>query len=226
MYVFLFDAHMGCYCLENYCVLDCTCESLHEYYHECIHECMHCRVMGSPSVSPPCGYKRWGRGLCQNHQSFSSHGLSLVFLLSPSWSLCSLFQQNMLEENLRVTRKVLATPSSHSHALSLDPFWTSCPCIFHWGRFPVDWLGLVVSHPWGCLFLGAQELTSLVKRLNFVTTYSGRRRSFSRRCYKRTYEVITVICLHTLKTFLPEYEYHYSLDGNNKFVLCHGLGPI
>ena len=35
-----------------------------------------------------------------------------------------------------------------------------------------------------------------------------------------------VICLHTLETFLPEYKYHYSLSGNNMFVLCHGLGPI
>ena len=83
-----------------------------------------------------------------------------------------------------------------------------------------------VSHPWGCLFLGAQELTSLMGKLNLATMYSGRRRSFSRRCYKRTCKVITVICLHTLETFLPEYEYHYSLSGNNKFVLCHGLGPI
>jgi hypothetical protein len=90
----------------------------------------------------------------------------------------------------------------------------------------VDWLSLVVSHPWGCLFLGAEELISLVRRLNLVTTYSGRRRNFSTRCYKRTCEVITVICLQTLETFLLEYEYHYSLDGNNKFVLCHGLGPI
>ena len=90
----------------------------------------------------------------------------------------------------------------------------------------MDWLSLVVSHPWGCLFLGAQELISLAGKLDLATTYSGRRRSFSRRCYKRTYEAITVICLHTLETFLPEYEYHYSLDGNNKFVLCQGLGLI
>ena len=90
----------------------------------------------------------------------------------------------------------------------------------------MDWLGLVVSHPWGCLFLGAQELTSLVRRLNLVTTYSRRRRSFSIRCYKRTCEAITVIYLHTLETFLLEYEYHCSINGNNKFVLCHGLGLI
>ena len=90
----------------------------------------------------------------------------------------------------------------------------------------MDWLSLVVSHPCDCLLLGAQESISLVRRLNLVTTYSGRRRNLSARCYKRTCEVITVICLHTLETFLPEYEYHYSLDGNNKFVLCHGLRPI
>ena len=69
-------------------------------------------------------------------------------------------------------------------------------------------------------------MTSLVRRLNLVITYSGKRRNYSARCYKRTGEVITIIYLHTLETFLPEYEYHYSLDGNNKFVLCHGLGPI
>ena len=117
-------------------------------------------------------------------------------------------------------------PHPASTMLSSDPFWTSCPCIFQWGRFGVAGLSLVVSHPWGCLSLGAQELISLVRRFNLVTTYSGRRRSFSRRCYKRTCEAITVICLHTLETFLREYEYHYSLDGNNKFVLCHGLRPI
>jgi len=90
----------------------------------------------------------------------------------------------------------------------------------------MDWLSLVVSYSWGSQVEGTQELTSLVRRLILVTTYSGRRRNFSARCYKRTCEVITVICLQTLETFLPEYEYHYSLDGNNKFVLCHGLGPI
>ena len=52
MYGSLFSAHVGHYCLENYCVLDCTCESLHEYCHECILECVHCRVTGSPSVCP------------------------------------------------------------------------------------------------------------------------------------------------------------------------------
>ena len=90
----------------------------------------------------------------------------------------------------------------------------------------MDWLGLVVSHPWGCLFLGAQEQTSLAGKLDLAITYSGRKRSFSRRCYKRTCEVITVICLHTLVAYLPEHEYLYSRNGNNKFVLCHGFGPI
>ena len=81
----------------------------------------------------------------------------------------------------------------------------------------MDWLGLVVSHPWGCLFLGAQELTYLAGKLDLATKCSGRRRNFSTRCYKRTCEVNTVIYLQTLETFLPEYEYHYSLSGNNKF---------
>ena len=90
----------------------------------------------------------------------------------------------------------------------------------------MDWLQLIVSYSWGSQIVGAQELTSLVRRFNLVTTYLGRRRNFSARCYKRSCEAITVICLLTLETFLPEYEYHYSLSGNNKFVLCHGLGPI
>ena len=34
---------------------------------------------------------------------------------------------------------------------------------------------------------------------------------------RRDREAITVICLLTLEIFLPEYEYHYSLNGNNKF---------
>ena len=88
------------------------------------------------------------------------------------------------------------------------------------------WLNLIVSYSWSSLVETTQELTSLAGKLDLATMYFGRRRSYSRRCYKRTCEVITVICLHTLETFLPEYEYHYSLDGNNKFVLCHGLGPI
>ena len=90
----------------------------------------------------------------------------------------------------------------------------------------MDWLQLIVSYSWGSQVVGTQELASLVRRLNLVTTYLERRRNFSTRCYKRTCEAIAVICLHTLETFLPENEYHDSLNGNNKFVLCHGLGPI
>ena len=74
--------------------------------------------------------------------------------------------------------------------------------------------------------MGAQELASLMWRLNLVTMYSGRRRNSFARCYKRSCEATTVICLLALETFLPRYEYHYSLSGNNKFVLCHGLEPI
>ena len=85
---------------------------------------------------------------------------------------------------------------------------------------------LVVSYSWGSQVVVTQELTSLLRILNLVTTYSGRRRNSFARGKKRSCEAITVICLLALKTFLPEYEYHYSLSGNNKFVLCHGLGLI
>ena len=90
----------------------------------------------------------------------------------------------------------------------------------------MDWLSLVVSYSWSSQVETAQELTSLAGKLNLVTMYSGRKRNFSTRCYKRTCEALTVICHLALETFLSEYEYHYSLSGNNKFVLCHGLGPI
>ena len=65
MYGFLFSAHMECYCLENYCVLDCTRESLNEYCHECIHECMHFRVTGSPLVSPLAAIKGEGEAFAR-----------------------------------------------------------------------------------------------------------------------------------------------------------------
>ena len=90
----------------------------------------------------------------------------------------------------------------------------------------MDGLHLVVSYSWGCLFLDTQELPFLVGRLNLVTTYSGRRRNSFARCKKRSCEAVTVIYLLALETFLPEYEYHYSLSGNNKFVPRHGLGLV
>ena len=89
----------------------------------------------------------------------------------------------------------------------------------------MNWLPLVVSYSWDFQDGSTQELTSLVRRLNLVTTYSERRISFSR-CKKRTCEALTVICLLALETFLLEYDYHYSLSGNNKFMLCNGLGPM
>ena len=81
----------------------------------------------------------------------------------------------------------------------------------------MDWLQLIMSYSWDFQDGSPQELASLVRRLNLVTTYSGRRRNSFARCKKRTYEALTVICLLGLETFLPEYEYHYSLSGNNKF---------
>ena len=90
----------------------------------------------------------------------------------------------------------------------------------------MDGLHLVVSYSWASQVVSTQELTSLVERLNLVTTYSERRRNPFARCKKKSCEVLTVICLLALETFLPEYEYHYSLSGNNKFVHCNGLGPM
>ena len=90
----------------------------------------------------------------------------------------------------------------------------------------MDGLHLVVSYSWGSQVVDTQELTSLVGRLNLFTTYSGRRRNSFARCKKRSCEATTVICLLALETFLPEYEYHYSLSGINKFVLRDGLGPM
>ena len=90
----------------------------------------------------------------------------------------------------------------------------------------MDGLHLVVAYSWGSQVVDTQELMSLVGRLILVTTYSERRRNSFARCKKRTCKALIVICLLALETFLPEYEYHYSLNGNNKFVLCYGLGPI
>ena len=90
----------------------------------------------------------------------------------------------------------------------------------------MDGLHLVVSYSWGSQVVSTQELTSLVWRLNLVTTYSGGRRNSFEGCKKRPCEAFTITCLLALEIFLPEYEYHYSLSGNNKFVICNGLGPI
>src|SRR6185436_2558471 len=109
----------------------------------------------------------------------------------------------MLEENFRVTREVPATSSCHSHALIgsiLDIMSLHLPM----RQVLCGLLSLVGSHPWGCLFLGAQEPTSLVRRLNLVTTYSGRRRNFSARYYKRSCKAVTIIYLQTLEIFLLE----------------------
>ena len=78
----------------------------------------------------------------------------------------------------------------------------------------MDWLHLVVSYSWDSQVGRTQELISLVRRLNLVITYSGRRKNSFARCKKRTCEALTVICLLALEIVLP---YHYSLSGNNKF---------
>ena len=129
-------------------------------------------------------------------------------------------------------RRVLASGKA---SLCCQTLQCHCPHRIHSGNHflaysneggYVDGLHLVLLYSWDFQYRSTQELTSLVRRLNLVTTYSGRRRNFSAKCYKRSCEAITIICLQTLKTFLREYEYHYSLDGNNMFVFCHALGPI
>ena len=77
----------------------------------------------------------------------------------------------------------------------------------------MDGLHVVVLYSWGSRVGSTQELTSLVGILNLVTTYSGRRRNSFARCKKRSCEALTVICLLALETFLPEYDYDYSLSG-------------
>ena len=48
----------------------------------------------------------------------------------------------------------------------------------------MDWLSLIVSYSWSSQVETTQELTSLAGKLDLATTYLGRKRSFSRRCYK------------------------------------------
>ena len=78
-------------------------------------------------------------------------------------------------------------------------------------------LSLVVSYSWDFQDGTSQEMACSVKRLVLVATYSGRRRKSFLRCKKRTCEGLTITCLLALETFLPEYDYHYSRSGNNKF---------
>jgi len=70
-----------------------------------------------------------------------------------------------------------------------------------------------VSYSWDFQYGSTQELTSLVRRLNLITMYSGRSRNSFAKCKKRTFEVLIVIFLLALETFLPEYDYDYSLSG-------------
>ena len=85
-----------------------------ENLHYCVHECCYYSITGCPPVRSLAAIKGGWEALAEA-LAFRSYGLH--FLLSPSWSWCSPFQQKMLEENLRVTRKVPATSSCHSHAL-------------------------------------------------------------------------------------------------------------
>ena len=129
----------------------------------------------------------------------------------------------MLEENLRVTREVSAASSCVPNAFvgsMLDIMSLHLPM----RRFLSRWVESCCVTSLGCLFLGAQELTSLAGKLDLTTKCLGRKRNFSARCYKRTCEVITVICLHTRVAYLPKYEYLYSRNGNNKLYFITASG--
>ena len=90
----------------------------------------------------------------------------------------------------------------------------------------MDWLNLVVSYSWSSQVETAQELTSWRGSLILPQRILGEGEVSPEDATRVLCEVITIICLHILVTFLPGYMYHYSLSGNNKFVLCHGLEPI
>ena len=104
----LLCSHVGCYCMENldHCIIECV--------HECTREWCYCSITGCPPVRSLADIKGGWEALAEA-LAFRSYGLH--FLLSPSWSWCSPFQQKMLEENLRVTRKVPATSSCNPNAL-------------------------------------------------------------------------------------------------------------
>ena len=103
MFISLLYAHMRFHCVENL------------YY--CTHECYHCSITGYPPVEPHAAIKGGWEALPEA-PTIWSHGLPLVFLLLPSWNLCSVLQQKMLEENLRVTKEVSATSSCNPASLS------------------------------------------------------------------------------------------------------------
>ena len=72
-------------------------------------------IRGVSSVSPLVAIKGRERLLPEAPKCIN-YGFSLVFLPLSSSSLCSPFQREMLEENLRVTREAPATSSYHSLA--------------------------------------------------------------------------------------------------------------
>ena len=153
MFISLLCAHMKFHCAENLC-----------YY---TRDCWHFTVTGCPPVKLHAAIKG-GWEVLPEAPAIWSHGLHLVFLLSPFWNLCSAFQQKLLQENLRVSREVPAISSCNPASLSGSML--ACPCIFQWGKVSEDEWHLIVSYSWDSMFLGAQELPSLMGRLNLVAT--------------------------------------------------------
>ena len=130
MYGSLFSAHVGRYCLENlhYCIFDCIRECHHECLRECCHEFFHLQSHGFSFSKPPCGYKRWGEAFAKStkvQQPWLILGVLALALLK--------FVQSIPAKDTRrelVSDKKSLLPHPATPMLSLDLFWTSCPCIF------------------------------------------------------------------------------------------------
>ena len=89
-------------------------ENLHYYSRECCY----CSVTGCPPIQSLLAIKRWERGLLLEAPVFWNYGLHLVFLLLPSWKLCSVFQRKILKECLWVAREVSAAKPCNPASLS------------------------------------------------------------------------------------------------------------
>ena len=168
-------------------------------------------IHGFSFSKSPCGYKKVGKRLLSEAPKCSDHGFSLVFLLSPSWDLCCSFQQNMLEENLRVIREVSAASSCVPNALvgsMLNIMSLHLPMRQFWGRwvesYCVTSLGLPVSRcprtdisggeAWSCHKVFREKEKFLCKMLQEdlqgdycnlpPCSWNFSPRNFSARCYQ------------------------------------------
>ena len=147
----------------------------------------------------------------QGHSSIEAMALNWCSLLKssrpPDRSRCSPASG---ATRVLASNKDFALPRPASMQLPPQPSWVSCPCSYKSGRNFKELSSLVVSYSWVFQDRSSQAMACPVKKLNFVATYSGRRRNSFSRCKKRTCEALTIICLLVLESFLPGYGYSYS----------------